>query len=252
MFLLLRSPGSSLTSYSGENGRATSAGLDLVQGVCGDSAGSVYLSESNRIRRVDSSGIISTYAGTGVSSSSGTGNGGKATSATFITPQTCTVDSNADLYFVIYDNENAVRKVVSSTTLISRYAGNASGSFGSSGDGGKASSATFKNANSIYVDTASNLFIAEYQGNKIRKVSASSGIISTFAGTGVDSMTGQGGRATSATFAGYPIVVTGDYLGNIFIGASNRIHRVDISTTYMIIAAGKLQIHVVLLSYTDM
>ena len=97
----------------------------------------------------------------------------------------------ADLY------NQRIRKVTVSTGIISTIAGTGTASY--SGDNGAATSATLNNPNGVGLDTAGNMYIADFTNNRIRKVTISTGIITTFAGTGTASYSGDNGPATSAT-----------------------------------------------------
>ena len=105
---------------------------------------------------------------------------------------------------------NRIRKVTISTGIISTIAG--TGTAGYSGDNGAATSATLFNPYGVGLDTASNVYIADTNNHRIRKVTISTGIITTFAGTGTGSYSGDNGPATSATLNG-PIGVAVDSAG---------------------------------------
>jgi uncharacterized alkaline shock family protein YloU len=90
-----------------------------------------------------------------------------------------------------------IRKVTVSTGIISTIAGTGASSY--SGDNGAATSATLKYPYGVGLDTAGNVYIADTNNNRIRKVTISTGIITTFAGTGTTSYGGDNGPATSAT-----------------------------------------------------
>jgi len=115
-----------------------------------------------------------------------------------------------------------IRKV-NSSGIISTIAGN--GTAGYSGDGGPATSAKINGPNDIHVDGAGNIYIAESWNHLIRKIN-SSGIISTFAGNGVQGISGDGGPAINANLS-YPMGLSSDALGNLYIGFMND-HRVRI------------------------
>ena len=157
-----------------------------------DAAGNLYIADTanNVVRRVDSNGVISNFAGTGTAGSSG--DGSAATGAQLNGPQGLAVDSAGNLY--IADTQNhRVRKVTGGT--ISTVAG--SGTAGFAGDGGAAGSAQLNLPFGVAVDAAGNLYIAEFGNNRVRKVAAG-GTISTLAGNGVSGYSGDGGQATSA------------------------------------------------------
>jgi sugar lactone lactonase YvrE len=212
--------GNGSAGYSGDGGQAVNA---QIQGgpLTVDSAGNIYISEryNNRIRKVSFAGIITTFAGNGTAAFSG--DGGQATSASINNPGGVTVDAAGNLYIADWGNSR-LRKA-SSTGVITTVAGNGNASY--SGDGGQATSASL-NPLGIALDYAGNLFISEFNGNRIRKVSAN-GTITTVAGNGTSGFSGDGGMATSAQLNN-PIGVAVDSVGNLFIADSNnnRIRKV--------------------------
>src|ERR1700678_3079135 len=158
---------------------------------------------NNRIRKVTgATGIISTVAGGGTGCTGQTdsvGDGCPATSAELNYPEGVAVDSAGNIY--IADQQNSrIRKVTASTGIISTVAGN--GTAGYSGDGGLATSAELGQSTGVAVDSAGNIYIADYLNSRIRKVTASTGIISTVAGNGTVGYSGDGGLATSAELDG--------------------------------------------------
>jgi hypothetical protein len=210
--------GNGVIGFSGDGGPATAAKLNGASGVAVDSAGNLYIADggNNRIRRVSTSGVITTIAGTGVMGFSG--DRGPAILAQLNGVRGLTFDSSGTLFFI--DN-NRIRKIANGT--ISTIAGN--GGFGSSGDGGPATSAPLGNPYDVAADIFGNIYIAELD-NRVRKVSPS-GIISTLAGDGTSSSSGDGGRATSAQ-VNWPKGVAVDATGNIYIAetGSNRVRKV--------------------------
>jgi NHL repeat-containing protein len=144
-----------------------------------------------------STGIISTIAGNGTAGY--TGDGGVATSAELNGPTDIELDSSGTIYIVDW-NDNRVRKVTASTGIISLVAGNGTAGYG--GDGGAATSAELNNPNGVVLDSSGNIYIADFTNNRVRKVTASTGIISTVAGNGTTGYTGDGGAAASAEING--------------------------------------------------
>ena len=216
------SPGS-----GGDGGAATSATLNRPFGVALDSSGNLYIADAanHRIRKVDTSGNISTVAGTGTQSDSG--DGGAATSATLSFPQGVALDSSGNLYIADYFSHR-VRKVDATTGNISTVAG--TGASGSGGDGGAATSAMLNNPEGVAADGSGNLYIADGGNHRIRKVDATTGIISTVAGTGAFGSSGDGGAATSARLS-FPRGIALDSSGNLYIAdLTSRVRKVDATT----------------------
>jgi sugar lactone lactonase YvrE len=215
--------GSGLAGYDGDGIDATMAALFYPQGIAVDSDGSLYIADNqnDRIRKVDSSGIITTVAGSGVYGFDG--DGGPATDARLAYPLSVAVDTSGNLYISDSDNSR-IRKVTVATGVIATVAGSGAGGYG--GDGGPATSATFANQTGVAVDSAGNIYVADYDNNRVRMVDAASGIITTVAGNGARSFSGDGGHATLAALAG-PIAVAVDSLGAVLIADqyNNRLRR---------------------------
>jgi sugar lactone lactonase YvrE len=200
----------------GDGGLATSGTLCWPSGVVVDAAGNLFIADPghNRIRKVTAStGIISTVAGGGTQ---GYGDGISATSAQLGYPVGVAVDAAGNLFIADAGNSR-IRKVAGGT--ISTVAGN--GTSGFSGDGGPATSAQLSNPSRVTVDAAGNLIIADTYNNCIRKVTASTGVISTVVGNGTLGFGGDGGPATSAQL-NWPSGVVVDTAGNLFIADSNN------------------------------
>ena len=215
--------GTGTAGFSGDGGAATSAQLRNPQDVVLDAAGNLYIVDTgdHRIRKVNSAGVISTVAGSGAQGFSG--DGGAATAAQLNQPRGVALDGAGNLYIADWFNQR-IRKVDTDGD-ISTVAG--TGTAGFSGDGGAATSAQLDNPYGVAVDGASNLYIADDNNNRIRKVD-SSGNISTVAGTGTAGYSGDGGAATSAQLDN-PYVVALDGAGNLYIadGGNHRIRKVN-------------------------
>jgi sugar lactone lactonase YvrE len=222
--------------FSGDDTIATSAQLASPKGVAVDTSGNLYIADSNNsvIRKVSSSGIITTVAGIGVTGSGGySGDNGPATSAHLTGPTSVAVDASGNLYIADYYNHR-IRKV-SSTGIITTVAGN--GLSGYSGDNGAAVSAQLSYPQAVAVDTTSNIYIADSGNHRIRKVN-SSGIITTVAGNGTIGYTGDDGAATSAHL-GTPVGVAVDVSGNLYLAdAQYNVIRKVISSGIITTVAG--------------
>ena len=204
--------------YSGDGGQATSAQLYDPFAVAVDAQGSLYISDTSnhRVRKV-SNGVITTVAGTGTKGYSG--DGGQATSAQLYYPEGIAVDGQGNVY--IADEYNHRIRKVTPDGIITTVAG--TGTLGYSGDGGQATSAQLNYPYGVAVDGQGNVYIADDDNNRIRKVTTD-GIITTVAGTGTAGDTGDGGQATSAQIYD-PYAVAVDAQGNLYIGEDSG-HRV--------------------------
>jgi sugar lactone lactonase YvrE len=216
--------GNGTAGFSGDGGAATSAKLSLPFEVTVDGAGDFFIADrnNNRVRKVTFGGTISTFAGNGTAGFSG--DGGAATSAELHSASGVALDRSGNLYIADTANQR-IRLVTASTGLITTAAGN--GTAGFSGDGGAATSAELHLPAAVVVDTAGNLYIADTMNNRIRKVTAATGKISTFAGNGTGGFSGDGGAATSAE-VNLPFGVTLDTAGDVYIGdtSNNRVRIV--------------------------
>ncbi|MGW3561216.1 NHL domain-containing protein [Streptomyces sp. NPDC000963] len=211
--------GSKAGAYKGDNGPAISAQLNSPREIAVDGADNLYIADdaNHRIRRITPDGTISTVAGTG--SPGFSGDGGPATSARLQRPIGVAVDSTGNLYLTEYGSHR-VRKVTTDGK-IGTIAGN--GTAGSTGDGGPATSARLNTPYGMALDADDNLYIAEYNGYRIRKITPD-GTISTVVGKGTQGTGGDGGPATSAQLHN-PIGVVVDSTGSLYISEYNT-HRV--------------------------
>jgi hypothetical protein len=214
--------GTGTAGFSGDGGAATAARLWNPIGVAIDAADNLYISDSNnhRIRKITAAGVISTVAGNGASSGA-LGDGGLATTVPLGSLYGVAVDAAGNLYFAELNN-NRVRKV-NTAGVISTVAGN--GTQGFSGDGGPATAAQFYYPFGVVVDAAGNLYISDINNNRVRKVNTS-GVISTVAGNGSQSLSGDGAPATAAGMVG-PSGLAMDAAGNLYIAEmGGRIRKV--------------------------
>lgn len=208
--------GSETPGFSGDGGAAGAAKFNVPTGVCVAPSGDIYVNDigNYRVRKISAAtGIISTVAGNG--SPIPSGDGGPATSAGMHIPDRCAVDPSGNLYIVDQgNNANVVRKV-DSTGTITLVAGSYGGA-GFSGDGGPATKATMFNLTAITIDSSGNLFLTDQGDQRIRRVDATSGIITTVAGNGTAAFSGDGGQAIAASL-NYPGMTAFDAAGNLFI-----------------------------------
>jgi sugar lactone lactonase YvrE len=213
--------GTGTQGFSGDGGPATSARLLGPQGVAVDKQGNVYIVDGNgdRVRKVNTGGTITTFAGTGIRGFSG--DGGPATSARLNNPEGVAVDGAGNVY--IADLQNGRVRKVSPGGTITTLAGGGS----AFGDGGPATSARVRSPYGVAVDGQGNVYIADRIDHRVRTVSPG-GTISTFAGTGAGGFSGDGGPATSAqVFAPWGMAVDGQ--GNVYIGddQNRRVRKVS-------------------------
>ena len=216
----------STPGFSGDGGPATAAELFAPYAVTSDGPGNLFIADlgNARVRRVDAvTGIITTVAGTGTEGFSG--DDGPAIAAELDRPIDLALDAAGNLFIADFLNQR-VRRVDVLTGLISTVAGN--GTLGFRGDGGPATAARLASPVGIGLDVAGNLFVAEIDNRRVRRLDAATGIITTVAGTGGAGVSGDGGPATGATME-TPFGVVLDANGALFIAdrAAHRIRRAD-------------------------
>src|SRR5262249_42424442 len=187
-----------------------------------DATGALYIADSadNRVRKVSASGVISTFAGTGVPGYFG--DRGKATQALLAGPIGLAVDSNGVVY--IAERDNAVVRRVALDGTINTIAGNGTPGFG--GDDGPATSASIR-PTSVAVDGKGNLYIGDGFNYRIRKVDAN-GKISTIAGTGNQGFSGDNGPALNADID-FVAGIAADSGGNVYFATFERVRKIDAS-----------------------
>jgi len=229
--------GTGAAGYNGDGVAAITAQINSPYGLAVDSAGNIFIVDNGnqRIRKVSgATGLISTVAGTGVA---GYGiDGGAAVSTTLNAPSGIALDGAGNLYISDKGNQR-ICKVNAATGVISTVAGN--GIAGYSGDGIPATTAKINDPFGLAVDSAGNLYIAEYTGSRVRKVAAATGLISTVAGNGAAGYNGDGIAATAAQ-VNMPYSVAVDAAGNLYIGDNNnnRIRRINGGTGLISTVAG--------------
>jgi sugar lactone lactonase YvrE len=269
--------GTGTWGYSGDGGPATGAQLSAPLAVAADGSGNLYILDNSRIRKVSPGGIITTIAGnvvsgyylaglavdrvgnvyfTGLSNcefgggcetsriqkvspngiittvargtSGYAGDGGPAANAQLNDPSALAMDGAGNLYIADSDN-NRIRRV-SPDGVITTVAGN--GTYGYSGDGGPASSGRLSTPTGLAVDSTGNLYIADTDNFRIRKVS-SAGILTTIAGNGTFNYLGDGGPATGGQLSEELHAITLDGAGNLYIADqfNLRVRRVSANGT---------------------
>ncbi len=212
--------------YDGDSGLSVMAHLYAPWGIAVDDTGTIFFADqgNNRIRRIDTAGVIVTIAGSG-----NTVYGGDhlhADSAALSTPYAVAVDKHGNLFFTDYGNER-IRKV-DTARIITTIAGNGIATY--NGDNIPADSASISEPTGLAVDDSGNVFISDMNNNRIRMVSAS-GIITTIAGSDIRGFSGDGGLATNGELND-PYGLAVNNRGNIFVADrfNNRIRIIGLGT----------------------
>ena len=208
---------------AGDGGPATAAQFFVPNDVAVDAIGNIYVTDGggNRVRKIDATGTISTFAGTGAEGSEG--DGGPATEAQLNRPNAIAVDADGNVFVGEYSGYR-VRKI-DTTGTITTIAG--IGTKGGAGDGGPATSAQFNFISGLAVDGLGNVLVSDMNEARIRKI-APDGRIATIAGTGFGGHAGDGGPAVEAQIA-TPGGLALDVAGNLFVAEFwvGRLRKID-------------------------
>ncbi len=227
--------GTGSSTFGGDGGPATSASISLPHDVTVDTNGDIYIADSkhHRIRLIDPAGTITTVAGTG--SSGFNGDNRLATSAKLKHPKSVAVFGGS--LYIADGMNNRIRRVDLETRLITTIAG--TGVAGFSGDGGPATHAAINVPQRIAFDSVGNLYFTDTLNNRIRRVDAATGVISTVAGTGNAAFSGDGGLAVNASLR-HPrgIAVVNDDILYIADSENHRIREVDLDSGVITTIAG--------------
>ena len=209
--------------FVGDGGQATNAAIGVPTSTVRDAKGNLYISDDyeNRIRKVSSTGVISTYAGTG--NCGYNGDNIASSKAMLCLPSGLVLDATGNL--IVADGGNFRIRKISTTGKITTIAGN--GVYGYSGDGGSATKASIGQPVRLAYDAGGNLYFADVGNCVVRKIDTG-GTITTYAGTGTCGYNGDGIPATTAQL-NLPRGVALDTAGNLYIGDSIN-HRVRIVT----------------------
>ncbi len=218
--------GCRLVGDFGDGANAKYAKFNTISCICIDTLNAfLYVSDgyNYRVRKINMvSGIIEAYAGNGTNGYSG--DGGPATAANFSKVFGLVVDKVGNLYIGDWNN-GRIRKVDYATGIVTTVVGN--GTVGYSGDGGPATAAQINKTTAICFDSCGNMFFSDENNQRVRRVDATTGIITTVAGNGTAGYSGDGGTATAAEF-NHPTGVAIDKYGMLYVADyyNHRVRRI--------------------------
>jgi uncharacterized protein (TIGR03437 family) len=234
--VLVTVAGTGQQGFLGDDGQAVTANLYYPVSPIFDAGGNLYFCDFNnhRIRKVAPNGVITTVAGNGQRGYGG--DGGPATAAKLNAPTFVALDRSGNLYIGDWLNHR-IRKITVGTGVITTVAGAGAAGFG--GDGGPATAAQLNGPNGVAVDDVGNLYIADTNNHRVRRVAASTGIITTIAGTGQFGFSGDGVPAKDAALNA-PFAVIVDGAGDLVVADSGnrRIRKIGSGTGVINTIAG--------------
>jgi sugar lactone lactonase YvrE len=224
------------SGYNGDNTLAWLALLNGPQGLALDGAGNILVADTgnNRIRKVDAqSNLITTLAGTGAAGYSG--DGGPAAGAAISSPARLSLDGSGNIYFA--DTGNNVIRKIDAAGVMTTVAG--TGAAGYNGDGIPAGLAQLDGPVDAEIDAYGNIYIAELNGNRIRKVDGETGLIVTLAGNGVAGYDGENVPAAISPVSG-PADITVDPLGTVYFAerGTGRLRKLAVNGLLTTAAGG--------------
>ncbi len=201
-----------------DNGTGTAASFGMMGGVAVDSSGNVYVADTFNflIRKITPAGVVTTFAGSGVTGSAD----GTGTAASFTAPFGIAVDSSGNVY-VADTFSNLIRKITPAGVVTTFAGGGGSGAVGSGADDGTGTAASFNAPFGIAVDSSGNVYVADSMNNLIRKITPA-GVVTTLAGGGGSGAVGSGaddGTGTAASFSS-PYGIALDSSDNVYVADS--------------------------------
>ncbi len=224
---ILSFAGKDIPGYGGDGRPGVNANLSGPMGVAADSMGNVWIAErfNHRVRKLDSTGIITTVAGSFEEGFSG--DGGPATLAALNGPRGVAADEHGRVY--IADTGNHRIRMVDTDGTISTVAG--TGESGYARDGGPAARTVLSSPDDVAVDNKGNLYIADTGNHRVRVINLNLGIIQTVAGTGVAGFDQPGGAATETSLNGPSGVAIGPD-GRVYIADTNNHRILELTVEY--------------------
>lgn len=230
--------GNGKSNYSGNNGLATNAQMRRPASISFDRDGNGYIVDTANavVRKIDAAGVITTVAGSTAGDNS-SGDGFAATLAELYGPYGAAVDRTGNI-FITETGNSAIRRVDGVTGIISLFAGGPD--VVAYGEGGPAANAQLNQPKGVACDSAGNIYVVDTGNHRVRKIDHVAPYnITTVAGTGTGSYTGDDGPATQATL-NQPTEVAFDAAGNLYIADSQNevIRKVDHDTNAITTVAG--------------